>query len=694
MTSATVRAMLEARTVAVVGASRRAGSFGSQLWAEARAGDPAIAVTPINPRYPSIDGRTCLPSLDALPRPVDLVLLGVSNAALEEQLIAAARAGVRSAAIYASGYELAGPGAPLTERLAAIARAAGMALCGGNGMGFWNLDHGVRALGFTENSVAPRGPVTFLSASGSAFSALLRNRRGIGFNVVVSTGQELVTGLADYVEYALDQPTTKAIAILLETAREPDRLRAALARAAEQDVPVVALKVGRSARAAELVTVHSGALAGEDGAYEALFDAHDVLRVRDLDELCDTVELLCAGRRAGSGGLATIHDSGAERALTVDIADEVGISFGEISAATTARLGALLDLGLEPANPLDVWGTGSDTRTLFAEAMLAMAEDDSVAAVALSVDLVREYDDDPSYLQAVIRTAASTAKPVVVLSHAHSSIDPASAATVRAAGVPVLEGTASGLRALGHLLQLRDHRARTAVPAPALDEARQQRWRDRLAAAPLNAVESMQLLADYGIPAVRTESASTLSGALAAATSVGYPVVLKTDNSAVAHKSDSDGVRLNLAAESAVAAAYLDLAVRLGPAVSVSSMAAAGVELALGIVADPQFGPLIVVAAGGILVEVITDRAVALPPLDVARAGALLDRLRIRPLLDGVRGRPAADLGSVCEAIVSLSALAVELTGCIAALDVNPLVCGPTGVVAVDALIVAIAQPS
>jgi len=143
-------------------------------------------------------------------------------------------------------------------------------------MGFWNLDHGVRALGFTENDVPPRGPVTFLSHSGSAFSAMLRNHRGIGFNLVVSAGQEFVTTIADYLDYAVDQPTTKVVAMLMETARDPSRLKAALTRAAVADIPVVALKVGRSGRSQELVAAHSGALAGQDAAYDALFDAYQI----------------------------------------------------------------------------------------------------------------------------------------------------------------------------------------------------------------------------------------------------------------------------------------------------------------------------------------------------------------------------------------------------------------------------------
>jgi len=690
---ATVRAMLQARTVAVVGASARPMSFGQQLLAEITRGDPGIEVIPVNPRYTELAGRVCVPSLADLAgreRPVDLVLLGVPNTALEEQLTLAAQIGARGAVVYASGYEPAAAGrAPLTDRLTAIAAKADMAVCGGNCMGFWNLDHGVRALGFTENDTPPRGPVTFLSHSGSAFSALLRNNRGIGFNLVVSAGQEFVTTLADYLDYAVDQPTTRVVAMLAETARDPERLRAALARAAEADIAVVALKVGRSVRSQELVVAHSGALAGQDAAYDAVFDAYQVLRVDDLDEMCDTVELLAAGRRAAPGALAAVHDSGAERALVVDAAQATGTEFAQLTPATLATLDDLLDPGLEPTNPLDVWGTGSDTRTLFASALTAMAADPAVAAVAVGLDLVREFDGELAYLQAAVDAARTTTKPVALLSNAHSSIDPESARSLRADGVPVLEGTRSGLLAMRHLMDLRDLRARPAVPAPAVSAQRQARWRARLAGPDLTSVEAMSLLADYGVQVAATASAASAAAAVEAADGLGYPVVLKTGEPGVAHKSDAGGVRLGLGDAAAVAAAYEDVAGRLGPRVALSAMVPAGVEVGLGVVRDHQFGPLVLVAAGGVLIEVLADRVLAVPPLDRARAGALLDRLRVRALLDGVRGAAPADLSAVVDAIVAMSVLACELGDDIDAIDVNPLVCGPAGAVAVDALVVA-----
>ncbi|HEY2238487.1 MAG TPA: acetate--CoA ligase family protein, partial [Streptosporangiaceae bacterium] len=270
---------------------------------------------------------------------------------------------------------------------------------------------------------------------------------------------------------------------------------------------------------------------------------------------------------------------------------------------------------------------------------------------------------------------------------------PETATRVRRAGVPVLEGTRSGLLALGHwLTQLGQlsHRPQPGSPGrPAANASRRDRWLRAIAAGPLDGAAHLDLLRDYGIPAVRARRAATATEALDGAEFLGYPVVLKTDDPGLRHKSDVGGVVTGLADPAALTAAYDRLAARLGPRVLVSETAAPGVELSLGLARDPALGPLIVVAAGGVLVELLADRAVALPPVDQAGAHRLLGRVRAARLLDGVRGAPPADRDAVVSAIVALSALALELGDHLDALDINPLICAPTGARAVDALAIA-----
>ena len=379
-----------------------------------------------------------------------------------------------------------------------------MPVCGAGCMGFVNVARGLRAIGYTEPDPLPAGPVALVTHSGSVFSALLRTRRAFGFTVAVSSGQELVTPAAAYARYALTLPETKVLALVLEAIRDGALLRAVLADAADRDVPVVLLAAGTSAASRSLVAAHSGALAAGDGAWQALAAAHGVHRVGDLAELADTLELFCAGRRWGGagahrrprpqprrgrptppdrraarpGGVATVHDSGFERAHVADVAASVGVPFAQLTDQTRERLAAVLDPGLEPGNPLDVWGTGRDSEELFTETLSALADDANVGAVALAVDLVPEYDGDDSYRDAVLAAAARTDKPVVVLASVPAAIDTDAATRLRAAGVPVLESTRSGLLALGHLL------AHAAPPRPATATAAPTRHRASAAALP------------------------------------------------------------------------------------------------------------------------------------------------------------------------------------------------------------------
>jgi acyl-CoA synthetase (NDP forming) len=686
---AAVRAMLEPRRVAVVGASERPGTFGDRLVTQLTLSTAPLDIKMVNPRYDTVHGLPCVPTLDEIDGPVDLVLMGIPDAVVEAQLVVAARRGDRSAVLYGSLFddEHRSDGG-LRGRVASTARSAGMAMCGGGCMGFVNVNAGVRAVGYVERDTLPQGPVAFISHSGSVFSALLRTRRHLGFTLVVSSGQELVTTAASYLEYVLEAAETRVVGLLLETLRDPDLMRAGLARAAEQDVAVVALTVGGSEAGQAMVAAHSGTLAGADGAWEALFDAYGVVRVRDLDELADTIELFAAGRRAPAGGrgIATVHDSGAERALVADLAESVGVPFAPLGDDTNRRLRALLDPGLIPCNPLDVWGTGDETEELFGGCLAAMAEDEAVSAVALAVDLVEEYDGDESYPKAVIAAAGSTTKPVMVLSNLGSALDSDAAGRIRAAGIPVLEGTRSGLGALRHLLEHPGRRTSSA-PRPDLDLERRREWRRRLASGPLSGTASFALLNAYGIPTPRNQRVSSPDEAAAAARAIGFPVVMKTDEPAISHKSDVGGVVLGVGTAAAAASAYRDLAARIGSRVVVSATAPEGVELALGVVRDPNLGPLVVVGAGGVLVEVLADRVVRLPPLDEEQARNGLALLRASVLLDGVRGTEPTDRDAVARAVVALSHLAVDLGDALEALDVNPLRCGPWGCMALDVLL-------
>lgn len=653
--------------MALVGASARPDTLGSRMIIEAQRGSARFHL--VNPRYDRIGDLPCAPSIADLDEAVDVALLGAPDAVLPEQLAAAAAAGARSAVLFGSAHGV-------RDEVTAIATEAGMAICGAGCMGFVNNALGVRALGYLEPDPLADGGVSLVTHSGSAFSTLLRARRGFGFRLAVSSGQELVTNTADYVAYALDDPETRVIGLLLETPRDVPRLRAGLLRAAEQDVAVVILTVGGSPKGRAMVAAHSGALAGEAAAWRAFCAAVGAVHVSDLAEFSDTIEVFSAGRRAKRGGIATVHDSGAERALVADLAHEIGVDFAELSPSTLTTIGGLLDDGLAATNPLDVWGTGADTRNLFGACLRAMVDDPAVAVTALAVDLVTEFDGDTAYPDAVLDVAKLTDAPIAVLASLSSAVDPLTAERLRDSGIPVLEGARSGLAALGHL-------ANWPLPVEAVDvevdAARRERWRSGAADGPF------ELLAHYGVPVVDIRSAARLEEVIAAGEAIGYPVALKTVGAA--HKSDVGGVVLDIPDAEALRAAYTAMTNAIGPSVTVEPMVEAGVEISIGLVRDPGFGPLLVVAAGGTMVELLVDRAVACPPVSQAGARGMLDGLRIRPLLDGWRGAPGVDIDALVTAIVAFSQMAVEIGDVVDAVEVNPIIASARGVIAVDALV-------
>jgi acyl-CoA synthetase (NDP forming) len=685
--------LLRARSVAVVGASGPE-RFGGKLCLNLlRFGYPG-AIHLVNPRYERLFDRPCHASLRDLPERPDCALLAVPNARLAEAFAEAAACGIPAAVVFANAWsDPTAPGPPLQERLAAIARAHGMVVCGPNCMGFASLAERLVVSGYDANPETPAGRVALVSHSGSVWDALLQNRRGVAWNYIVSPGNEMVTTVADYMHFALADPGTRAIGLFLEAVRDPERFRSALELAARRDVPVVALKVGRTPRGAELARAHSGALAGEDAAYGALFERFGVRRVTSIDELMDALELFATGMRLATPFVSALLDSGGQRALLVDLAESEGVAFAPIGAATEARLREVLEPGLEATNPLDAWGTGNAAEEIYAESLQALDADPATGLSLFAVDLYPIDDPRSTYPAIAASVKDRLGKPLAWLTHASATTSEAQAAALRKMGIPVLLGTETGLRAVRHVLDYarfqRERAGRApeprAVPRPPeLDSLR----RELAAGAPaLDEHASKRWLRAYGLATTREIAVLGLDEALRAAEKIGYPVVLKTAAGEL-HKTEHRGVRLGLASAEDVALAYRDLAERLGPRVLVQEQVPPGVELLLGIAVDPDFGPMLTVGMGGIFVEVLRDvRWLCLPP-SAAEIRAALEGLRGAALLRGARGRPPVDLDAVVRAALGLAALAEDLGDRIAAVDVNPLVALPDRAVVVDALVV------
>jgi acyl-CoA synthetase (NDP forming) len=646
----------------------------------------------VNPRYDRIGDYACYPDLAALPQPVEHVVLGLGNAQLEAGLLRAVEHGAKAVTIFASCDLTGEPGDPLAGRLAAIAHEAGIAICGGNGMGFCNPSIGLRVSGYASALPMRPGSVAFITQSGSAFSALAYNDARLKYALAVSSGRELTTEAADYMDWALDQPQTRAVGLFLEAARSPERLVAALEKADRLAVPVVALKVGKSRIAAEFAISHSGAIAGDSAAWEALFARYGVMAVETLDQLAASLLLASSCAPLPPGDLASMHDSGGEREMVADLAEKLDVPFADVSTETLTRLQAHLDPGLPPANPLDVWGTGRDFGAQVEGCMAAFLNDPAVAIGVLFQDIRDGSYIAEGFTRAVISARQGRAKPAAVVSNYASVSHRAMALAVTEAGVPVIDGTVEGLVAIRQLMQARDRRAEgRSFPAPVSDAVRRG-WRARLAdPAPLSAAEAAELLTDYAIPAARTIAADGVDAAVRAAQDLGWPVVLKSAVPGLAHKSDAGGVLLGLRDEAALRAGYARLA-EIGPRVTVSPMVSGRIELAFGMVRDPQFGPMLLLAAGGVFIEALADRAVALPPVSQEEAARLLRSLRLHALTGALRGLPAVDTGAAARAFAGFSALVQDLGDLIAEFDINPLLVSDAGIMAVDALIVTRAE--
>jgi acyl-CoA synthetase (NDP forming) len=683
--------LLAPRSLAFIGASQRPNSPGNDTVRQALAGGFSGALYPINPRYSDVEGLSCFASIDDLPETVDHVVLCVASAKIEDTLAQAIRHGARAATIFASCLLEQDREPALSKRIAAMAREAGVAICGGNCMGFVNKEIGLRVAAYPCHTNEKIGPITWIAQSGSVYGALAFNDPRLKFNLCVSSGAEFVTRSSDYLEWALRRESTGVIGLFIESIRDPEGFEAALAEATRREIPVVVLKAGRTPDAAAMARTHTGALAGDDAAYRALFDRHGVVRVDTLDELAAALSLFSHPARPAAGGLASIHDSGGECELLIDLASDIGVPIARINDATKETLRENLHPGLEPVNPLDAWGTDHNAVEIFENCLEALMADPDSAAAAVVSDIRDGYYYHRNIAQVAQRAAKKAAMPLAFVTNYSLLNHREIALELTECGVPVLDGTREALLAFRHLFGYRDFLARPKPAPPSRPPAEvTKRWRERLCdPMSLDEVESLSLLADYGIPVARAVRAASQDEALQAAAEIGYPVVLKTAEPGIEHKSEVGGVVLDLADPEALKIAYDDLERRLGSRVTVSRRAPEGVEIALGAIRDPQFGSYVMVAAGGVLIELLADSAVSLAPIDETGAERLLGNLKVRRLLDGLRGKPPADVASLCRAIACLSVLADDLGEVLEQLDVNPVIVSPDSCVAVDALVIA-----
>jgi hypothetical protein len=679
-----------------VGASPREGSFGNMIERSIASLGFQGQVFLINPKYSEIHGRPAYASLQDLPTAPDCVAMAIADAALPAALATAAHAGAGSAVLFGRSYGVDSAGREITQTLAAIAQEADMQLCGANCMGFVNLDAKLQMTGFPFETLRDPGHVALISHSGSTWSGIVGNLRGMRFNTAISAGQELATGVAQYMDYLITQPSTRVICLVLETVRQPAEFLAALDRARATGIVVVALKLGRSERGQAFAKSHSGALSGSADVLDAVFIRHGAVIVHTLDEMMDTAELFAATRKPHNGSFALGSDSGGERQLIADLAEPLHISFAPLSAATVERLSGLLSPGVEATNPLDYWGDGQD---VIADCLLAMAEDPAVGTVVMATNMAQGQDFMVTCSQALEKTWAASTKPIVLMGNVSATMSPAECNRFRAMGIPVLMGTETALRALAHYgayFQPQAHEASmegtlTPTPNPPSPE-RLAHWKTALqdCAKAHQSLQSFALLEDFGLPTAQGLSTSDWGQALAFSEKVGFPLVAKIDAPEIAHKSDMGGVILGITNAQQLQAAWNELQAKL-PGALLLQRQLQGTELILGMQKDPSFGPIFTVGLGGIFVEIMKDVALLLPNDSKQTIRTAVLGLRSAALLQGARGRAVADMEALTQVIQNFMAMGIALQDAIEEAEINPLLVSGSDMAAVDCLVIPVA---
>jgi acyl-CoA synthetase (NDP forming) len=682
--------LLNPKSIAFVGASTKTDVAGNDMLLEVLLSGYNGRIYGVNPKYSDVEGIKCYPSLADLPEVVDLVVLAIGNARLEEQLKEVTRLGIGAAVLFGSAYLEDDEDPPLMQRIAKIAQKADIPICGAGGMGFYNLDINLRVFPQYIARKFEKGNVAYISQSGSALTALLWNNQLINFNIAVSTGQELVTTASDYLDYILDLPTTKVVALFLESVRDPEGFILALKKARKKEIPIVVLKAGRTEAAAKLAVSHSGAIAGDDAAYQALFNYYGVIRVKSLDELAATCQLLSMDKKLVSGYLSAIMDSGGEREMLMDLAEEMGIGFTEIGKETARILKENLDPGLEPINPLDAWGTGNNYESIYENCLQALVDDNKTSIMLFVADLTSGFWLHETFARICQKVSLNTHKPIVVMTNHIGTDSQNIAKRLQSSGVTVLSGTIPALQAIKHAFGYRDFiKKDLKKPFTFQKNAHKNKWIKRLQQPePLDELESLALLQDYQIPVQRAGIAASESEAVAVAKKIGYPVVIKTAMPKILHKSDVQGVKLNLSTDQEVQEAYADLANRLGGRVLVTGLEKGQVEVALGYIKDPQFGPLVLIASGGVFIEILGDKQIAMAPFGKEDALEMINRLKINPMLEGIRGTDICDKQGLALILSNFSILAYDFGEFITEMDVNPVKVSAKRCVAVDAMIV------
>jgi acetyl coenzyme A synthetase (ADP forming)-like protein len=665
-------------TVAVIGASSRAGTIGGELFRNVLRSEFRGVAFPVNRSGESVAGVRSYRGVAEIEQAVDLAIICLPGGAVLDAAEEALAAGVRALCVVSAGFAEVGPeGEARQEHLLELVRSHGARLLGPNCLGIavadvrLNATFGPRAL--------PPGNVGFSSQSGALGLALLERAavRNLGLSAFVSVGNKADVSSNDLLEYWEEDPNTDVVLLYLESFGNPRKF-ARVARRVARTKPIVAMKAGRTAAGARAASSHTAALAGSEAAVDALFHQAGVLRVDTLEELLDVTGLLATQPLPRGRRVAVLTNAGGLGILCADACESAGLSLSPLSDGTVAALREVLPAEASVTNPVDM--LGSAVGTTYESVLPLLLRDQAVDAVIVLFvpPVVAGAEEVAAAIARAVETEGAEGKPVLACVISSDGTP----AQLLSAPVAAFDYPESAARALGRAAERSEwlRRPQGRVPAlPGIDLAAArglvhdagERW--------LSAEEVRRLLEAYGIPVVAERVAASADEAVAAAAEVGYPVVVKTA-AAGAHKTEEGGVALDLRDGDAVR----DAATRMAGPVLVQPFVHGGVEVLLGAVQDPVFGPLVALGPGGTLAELIGDAGFRLAPLTDVDADDLVESGKAGRLLRGFRGAPAADRQALADVVLRVARLAEELPE-VAELDLNPVIAQPDGCIVVDA---------
>ena len=706
--------LIAPKSVAIIGASQRGAD--ANLAREPR-GNRVIRnlktfgfegrIVTVNPKYTEVMGYPCYPDVASIPEPVDCLVSAVPNRHVPDLLESAAKAGVRAAVVFAAGFgEIGGEGKARQARLEALSKERGFLICGPNCYGVLNVFGKAPLFASTIPAGFLAGPVALISQSGglstTIANALMLNRH-VGLSHIISCGNQAGATLEEYINYFVEDENTRVIAVFAEGFKQPEKLLPVAHKAAERNKPLIILKGGRSDVSKRAAATHSGSLAGAAEVVDAVFRQGGIVSVRSINELIDSVSVFsCDGfvkKYRGGRGIGVLSGSGGECTLVSDAASNAGIEVPELTEATKSQLqAAVADFG-NMNNPLDGTGAMFDDDTIFPRLLQGLVDDANIDFVTINLEAndprPKELKSGTRFSAVIEKAAANSDKPIAIFSSVVGGpVDPDILLPLRNAGVPLMEGAECTTAALRNLAEYHEfQKSRRTNAATSIFAANY----GKLPAGILGAEAAFRLFEEFKIPVVPTVLTGNADEAAAAADKMGYPVVLKIESGQITHKSDVGGVALKLASAAEVRDGYSRIMRQVAAkapqakldGVVVQRMASEGVEMILGIKRDPLFGLVVLCGLGGILVEVLKDVAIGIPPLSRQQASEMIQRLRGAAILGGVRGKQPADVDALCDAIVGLANLAVSLGDQLNGIDINPLIVLPRGqgVVAVDALV-------